>query len=73
MMYGWDMTGAGWLGMAGGWLLMIAAIVVGAWLIARSNGGERTSRTTAHDILGERFARGEISKDDYEAAKRTLQ
>jgi putative membrane protein len=73
MMYGWDPTTAGWLWMAAGWLLLVAAIVVGAWLIARSNDGPRSSRTTPLDTLRERFARGEITKDEYEAARRALE
>jgi uncharacterized membrane protein len=72
---GWDMMG-GWSG-GGLWILvamvLIALIVVvGAWLIVRSNRVTPASGPSAPDLLSLRFARGEITKDEFEAAKRTL-
>ena len=72
MMYGYDMTAAGWLWMVGGWVVLVLAIVAGAWLIARSLRGTQPQRATPLEILQERFARGEIDKDAYESAKQTL-
>jgi uncharacterized membrane protein len=72
MMYGYEMTTTSWLVMIGGWALLIAAIVAGAWLIARAVSEPRTSRPSATEILAERFARGELSREEFEAAKKAL-
>jgi putative membrane protein len=72
MMYGYDMTAAGWLWMIGGWVVLVLAIVGGAWLIARALQNNRTERPTPLDILRERFARGEINQDDFEKSKQAL-
>jgi putative membrane protein len=48
------------------WLLFWAALIgIGAWLIVRRRprGGDPLDR--AHEILAERFARGELSGDEY--------
>ena len=55
---------------AGGWvvaLLLIAATALITWFIARRRAGGSSSRptTNAEAIVAERFARGEISADDY--------
>lgn len=75
MFDGWDMMG-GWSG-GGFWMpvamVLIALIVVtGIWLILRSNRVTQATPSTATEILDQRFARGEITKDEFEAAKRTL-
>lgn len=71
MMVGYDMTAAGWVWMVGGWALLILAILGGAWLISRAL--QTTSpRPTPLEILQERFARGEIDRDAYEAARQAL-
>ena len=72
MMYGYDMTAAGWLWMVGGWVVLILAIVGGAWLIARSLQNGRPQRATPLEILQERFARGEITQEEYEKARQVL-
>jgi putative membrane protein len=66
---GWN-AGAFW--MLAGMVLIALIVVVGALLIVRSNRISRAAGPTATDILSERFARGEITKDEFEAAKRTL-
>lgn len=71
MMNGYDMTGATWM-MAGGWILLALAIVVGAWLIARSMHIGRLAPATPLEILQGRFARGEINADEFEKARLTL-
>ncbi len=73
----WNM-GMGWGGGWGGfgmltmilwWVLLAAAIVVLAkWLI----GSDRTSGDRSLAVLNERYARGEIGKDEYEQKKRDL-
>ncbi len=74
--------GWGWGHMIFGPLMMIAfvgAIVVVAVLLIRWLGGRSAgpaapppARNTPLDILQERFARGEIDKDDFEERKRLL-
>jgi uncharacterized membrane protein len=73
MMYGYDMTSTGWVWMVGAWAVLELAIVGGAWLIADAVQTNRPIARMPLDILGERFARGEISRDAYEAARRALQ
>jgi putative membrane protein len=72
--------GAGWGGglwMLGGLLLVIGAVVLVAWLVTRSSraGGaasQGSSGPTPSQILGERFARGEITTQEFEQAKKAL-
>ncbi len=72
--------GGGWGGyMMFGPIVMIlffAAIVVVAVLIVRwmigDRGSRRDDRSSALDILEERFARGEIDKAEFEDRRRTL-
>lgn len=84
MMMGTD-WGMGWGGMWFGWLLMIgftvAVVVLVAWLFRLSAPGSSTGSVTprsggesrsALDMLQERYARGEISKDEYLDARATL-
>ncbi|MBK8909483.1 MAG: SHOCT domain-containing protein [Rhodospirillales bacterium] len=76
----WD---GGWYGMILGpimMLLFIAAVVVLVvflvrWLggTSQSQGGSSSSGRSAVDILKERFARGEIDKEDYEERRRFLE
>jgi len=57
-------------------LVFVAAIVVGSVLLTRtlwSRGSERPSaRDAALDILKQRFARGEIDRDEFEERRRGL-
>lgn len=70
---GWDGAYGGW--MAGGWLGLLlvialaAAVVVGIALAMRSSG---RSREDPAEILRRRFARGEISAEELDQARRTL-
>ena len=74
------MNGARWAMGPGDWLWMIlviaacAAILVAlVWMVASGRWGRpsATSQDAAH-ILKARFARGEISPDEYEQARRLL-
>ncbi len=68
--------------MGGGWIfgpimmiLFVALIVAVVVLIVRWLGGSATQGTkpkAAQDILEERFARGEIDKDEFEARRQVL-
>lgn len=82
MGYGmWGMGGAGWFGMVLLWILTIVAIV---WLV-RNLDGSRSGRNRDVDvrrdaleedramaILRERYAQGEIDRDEFEDRKRDL-
>ncbi len=74
-MMGWG-GGWGFFGMVHivlWWLLLILGIVVLAkWLFAGASGGERASGNRALEVLKERYARGEIGKDEFEQKKRDL-
>ena len=78
MMWGYDGFGFGGGGMGIGmlvfWGLIIAAIVLLArGFGARSGASDTRVRVdTPLDILGERYARGEIGKDEFEQKRRDL-
>lgn len=70
--WGWGM-GFGMFGMVLFWALVIYGIVV---LVRRSGGssapsGPPTSKS-AHDVLNERYARGEIDKREFDEKRRDL-
>jgi uncharacterized membrane protein len=62
MSWGFD----GWMWMA----VWIGGLLVMVWMIVRSP--SRPSDTDAMAILGARFARGEISKEEFEQARAVL-
>ncbi|WP_216823022.1 SHOCT domain-containing protein [Aeromicrobium sp. A1-2] len=68
---------------AGSWVVMIAVmaafwglvILAGVMIFRgsdRSRGGDRTQDRTALEILDDRFARGEVDREEYEARKAVL-
>lgn len=67
---GW--MGAGWLAMLLFWVLLIVAIVLAVKWLARPGPPTETREKTARDILDERYARGEIERDEYEQKKSDL-
>ncbi|MCJ7710705.1 MAG: SHOCT domain-containing protein [Chloroflexi bacterium] len=77
-MMGYDWAGGGsWLWILGGLLLVIGIIVLVVWVFTRtSRAGETptpgSSGPTPNQILGERFARGEITEQEFEQAKKAL-
>lgn len=78
--YGWDMHPMWWMGGAWGigmmfmmllfWGLVIAGIVLGIRWLANQAKDSRTD--SALEILRQRYARGEIDKNEFEARKRDL-
>jgi putative membrane protein len=78
--WGWGMHPSWWMGGAGGlvtmlmmllfWGLVIAGAVLGIRWLVRQGRDERSDR--ALDILRERYARGEIDKDEFDAKRRDL-
>ena len=70
----WGLSGPWHLGimllMLAFWGVVIAGVVVSIrWLGRR---GKRSQPDPALEILRQRYARGDISKDDFEAKKRDL-
>lgn len=65
----WGMSGM-MVFMVLGWLLVIIAIAAGVWWMVRNVGPGR--RDDALDILRQRYARGEISREEYESRRRDL-
>lgn len=74
-MFGYGMNGMGW-GMGFGWLFGITLIVVLIWAFTRGiNTGHHSfqeEKKSALDILKERYARGEIDKDEFEEKEHFL-
>jgi len=73
--YGWGM-GFGMIGMGLFWIVLIVAVVAllrGQWGGGWGGGppAERPPRS-ALDILKERYARGEIGREEFEEKKRDL-
>ncbi len=76
------MMGDGWMGSGMGWMLfglilwifLLAGIVLFVvWLVQRVTGGaERRAEESALEILKKRYAKGEISKAEYEEKKRDI-
>ena len=59
------------LGMILVWVLIIVAVVV--LMRAAASGGSRGGGRTARELLDERFARGEIERQEYEEKRRLLE
>ncbi|MEW5707470.1 SHOCT domain-containing protein [Pelomicrobium sp. G1] len=72
--WGWGM-GFGMISMVLFWVLVILGIVILVkWIAAGSSsgGGSAPREKTALDILKERYARGEIDREEFEQKKRDL-
>jgi putative membrane protein len=56
-----------------GWLLVLALLVaVVWWLTTNARRARFSGRDDALDILRERYARGEISREEFEARRKDL-
>lgn len=77
MMGDGDRWGMGWFGMGFGmlifWLIVIILFVALVRWIADQGRGSRESASRALDILKERYAKGEITKEQFEQMKKDLQ
>ena len=73
MMNGFN--GHGW-GMGWGWLVGLIFLITLVWIIARAvnsrNQSGQITDKSALDILKERYARGEIDKQEFEERKQDL-
>ena len=72
------MMGPGWDGTMGWWMMLTGVLFWGALLIVAVWAVRQFTRPSGHEhgsalaILEERFARGELSKDQFEEMKRLL-
>ena len=81
--WGWNHmgSGAGWgMGFGGGlfmilfWVVIVVAVVMLVkWLAGGSSRIDLPRGKSALDILKERYARGEIGKEEFEQKKRDLE
>jgi len=70
-MYWMHPFGGGWFMMIIWWLIIIAAIVVAVkWLSQQKS--QQLKEDSAIEILKKRYARGEISKEEFEEKKNEL-
>ena len=54
------------------WVIVLVVLVLGISMYAGKNGNVLKRKQNPMDILDERFAKGEISKEEYEEQKRTI-
>ncbi|MGC8765878.1 MAG: SHOCT domain-containing protein [Brevinematia bacterium] len=74
MHWNYPWMGFGYYGL-GGWfmmILLIVAVIVIIYLIVRDKNIKISSGKTPLDILKERYARGEISKEEFDRIKKDL-
>jgi putative membrane protein len=67
----------GWHGYAGGmmwifWILIIVAIIGLAGFVTRRSSDHSALEKSAMEILKERYARGEIDREEFEQKKKDL-
>ncbi|MFP4622072.1 MAG: SHOCT domain-containing protein [Bacteroidales bacterium] len=64
------------MGMGWGWIIGLVLIALIVWLVVKTTsqqtGGTPTSEKSPLDILKERYARGEIDKEEFEERKKDL-
>ena len=75
--FGWGWMGFGMISMLLFWIAIILCIValmkwLGGGTVSSDLGPPSSHSRTALEILGERYARGEIGKDEFEQKKRDL-
>lgn len=75
---GWGL--GGWLGMLGMLAVIVGIVVLVVWLVSRATQsaqpqgpGAPGQQPDAMELLRLRFARGEITADEYQAAKNVLE
>lgn len=70
--YGFHGWGLGWIFMILLWGVMILGVVALVRWLSRSSSAPPANERTALDILEERYARGEIEKNEFDQKKRDL-
>ena len=75
-MFGWRHMTNWWYGRMFIWILLIIVIVAVVLLITRtmrSGKSDSSSRESSIDILKKRYARGEITKEEFQRMKKDLE
>ncbi len=75
MMWGWNRMGYGWMGWSIGMIIMFAVLAgVAAFVIwaVTSLTTHRTEASEPDDILRQRLAKGELSREEYERLRTVL-
>ena len=73
MMWGGDMGLWGWWWMLIVWVLLIGAVAAVIWAASRTDGAAGEQRSaTALDVLKTRYAHGDITRNEFEQARRDL-
>jgi uncharacterized membrane protein len=72
MMYGYDFNGTGGWGMLAAMAIVAFAILGSVWLITHRPGAALSGPSAAEVTLRDRFARGEITGEQFDEAKKRL-
>lgn len=72
MLYGYDFNGADGWWMLAAMAIVAIAIVVSVWLIVHRPEAGGLAHSGALEILRERFARGEITAEQFDEAKKKV-
>ena len=67
--FGFGWMPFGWIMMIGFWGLIIFGI---AWLVREMSGKNKTNQKDSLDILKERYAKGEIEREEFERMKKDI-
>ena len=69
----WNEMG-GWWGMGFGWIVPLFIIAMVVWMVtSRYRGGSGApSRNSALEILKERYAKGELSREEFESMRKEI-
>jgi len=73
--FGWGMGAFGWVFMILFWgLVLVGIIAIVKWLIVTlGSGSEVSQQRSALQILQQRYARGEINREEFAEKKRDLE
>ena len=72
--YRGEWMGFGWIFMIFFWALVILGVIaLLRWLGMSGNGHRRAQRKTPLEILQERYARGEIEREEYKQKRHDLE
>ncbi|HEX9124516.1 MAG TPA: SHOCT domain-containing protein [Actinomycetota bacterium] len=71
-MYGWNDGGWGILWMILSWVAIVAVVVLIVRAFSREPSSPASRQRDPREILDERYARGEISEEEYRDRRRVL-